>query len=86
MVFTLKRSIFWEEKKVQTGGDLADVGFGLVTAGVVPGPVEGAGRVHTDAALVLHVAGLSWSPLGEENWPAVRPRVGAVFVLRSERT
>ncbi len=65
---------------LRTWGDLADVGFSLVTLGVVPGPVEGAWTVHAHAALVLNVAGLSWSPLSEKYWPAVCPRVGAILL------
>lgn len=66
-----------------TRGDLADVGLGLVTAGVVPGPVERGRGVHADAALALDAAGLSGPPLREEHRPAIGPRVGAV-VLRHE--
>lgn len=65
---------------LHTGGDLADVGFRDVTLGVVPGPVEQSWAVHAHAALALNVARLSWSPLSEENWPAICPHVGAVLL------
>lgn len=39
------------------------------------------GAVHGHAALILYVTGLPWSPVSEENWPAIRPSIG-VGVLR----
>lgn len=35
-------------------------------------------------AFIINVRGLSWSPLGEENWPAVRPCVGAIILQQRE--
>lgn len=60
---------------LRTCGDLADVGFGRVALGVVPGPVEITGAEHGDAAFVSEVTGLPGTPVGEEDWPAIRPGV-----------
>lgn len=65
---------------LHTWGDLTDVGFSYVTPGVVPGPVEIFWTMHNYTALILYITGLSWSPVSEENWPAICPHVGAVVL------
>lgn len=62
-----------------TCGDLAQVGFSHAALGIIPGPVEKASAMHGDTALVRDVTGLPGSPVGEEDWPAIRPGVGGIL-------
>lgn len=63
-----------------TRRDLADVGLSLVTLGIIPGPVEPDRSVHTNAALILDVTGLSRPPLCKEHRPVVCPCVRAILL------
>ena len=55
--------------------DFADVGFGLITFGVIPGPVDEWRSTHAHTAFTFVVAGLPWAPVCVEHWPPVCPRV-----------
>lgn len=65
-----------------TCGDLAQVGFSHVALGIIPGAMEKASAVHSDTALVGDVTGLPGSPVGEEDWPAIRPGVGGILYTK----
>lgn len=62
-----------------TCGDLAEVGFGHLALGVIPGPVEKPSAIHGHTALIGGVAGLPGPPVSKEDWPAIRPTVGGVL-------